>query len=344
MKHYIISLSLLCWSVGHAVAQQAEVRAASPVTMPIFVDSNSPAYWKDGYLILFNSAGFPFFTTSGDQFGMIEGETGAITVDSQAHYPMWVEALWQAADGSLYAWYHHEPGGVCPNSGLTAPEIGALVSRDGGVTFTDLGIVLSAADPVDCSAKNGFFAGGHGDFSVILDRESQYFYFVFGNYGGDVSGQGVAVARMNFADRDNPAGAVWKYFQSGWDEPGLQGRVSPIFPATTAWQLSNADSFWGPSIHWNTHLESFVVLLNRACCAPDWPQEGIYVSFNADLSNPGGWTKPDRILDAKAIGFSPGYYPQVLGINEEETDTIAGEVARLYVKGFSKWEIIFSKP
>jgi hypothetical protein len=48
-----------------------------------------------------------------------------------------------------------------------------------------------------------------------------------------------------------------------------------------------------------------------------------------------------KSLDAKAIGFAPGYYPQVVGTEEGETDSLAGEKARLYVKGVSKWEIVF---
>ena len=46
-------------------------------------------------------------------------------------------------------------------------------------------------------------------------------------------------------------------------------------------------------------------------------------------------------MDAKAIGFAPGYYPQVVGIDEGGTDTLAGGTARLFIKGISKWEIVF---
>ena len=74
-----------------------------------------------------------------------------------------------------------------------------------------------------------------------------------------------------------------------------------------------------------------------------WPQEGIYAVFNPDLSNPETWTQPQRILAGKDIGFSPGFYPQVLGLETGETDTLAGEAARLYIKGFSRWKIVFSK-
>ena len=46
-------------------------------------------------------------------------------------------------------------------------------------------------------------------------------------------------------------------------------------------------------------------------------------------------------MDAKAIGFAPGYYPQVVGIDEGGTDTVAGGTARLFIKGISRWEIVF---
>lgn len=261
-----------------------------------------------------------------------------VVVDRFDHFPMWIEAAWQDDDGTLYAWYHHEPGGVCSGVELTAPRIGAVVSYDEGRTFFDLGLILTSGDPVDCTAKNGFFAGGHGDFSVILDRDGSYFYFFFSNYGGDAAGQGIAMARLSFEDRGNPAGAVWKYFSGGWDEPGLGGQVTPVFPVAVPWQQPDTNSFWGPSIHWNTFLESYVVLLNHACCRPKWPQAGIYVSFNPDLSNPALWSIPQKILDRP-----PAYYPEVLGTGPDETDTVVGQVGRFYVQGRSTWQIIFSQ-
>jgi hypothetical protein len=304
--------------------------------MPGRVDSNSPAFWRDGRFHLLTSAGAPLISQGDDQFSLESSER--VVVDPPGHLPMWIEAAWADSDGTVFAWYHHEPGGVCPGSALTAPQIGALVSYDGGRTFLDLGLVLTSGDPVDCTAKNGFFAGGHGDFSVILDREQGYFYFLFTNYGGEAAGQGIAVARLAFEDRRNPVGAVRKHFQSAWDEPGLGGRVTPIFPVAASWQRADTNSLWGPSLHWNTYLESYVVLLNHACCRPMWPQAGVYVSFNPDLSDPAGWSTPQRILDQPHA-----YYPQVVGIDAGETDTLAGRVVRLYLQGCSAWELLFNK-
>ncbi len=311
------------------------------VKMPLLVDSNSPAYWRDGQFHLLNSSGTAHLSIGKDQLQLNQSLSQEVVVNRRDHFPMWIEAVWQDRDGTLYAWYHHEPSGLCPGSSLTAPEIGALVSYDGGKSFFDLGIILSSGDAMDCSAKNGFFGGGHGDFSVIVDREQRFFYFLFDNYGGPLAGQGVAIARLAFEHRSNPRGVVWKYFQGDWYQPGLGGQVTPAFPATIAWQRRNARSLWGPSAHWNTYLRSYVVLMNHACCRPMWPQEGIYVSFNADLSKPADWTRPERILRGRDIGSAPGFYPQVLGLDPGGTDTEAGQIARLYIKGVSNWEIVF---
>jgi hypothetical protein len=257
-------------------------------------------------------------------------------VDRQDHFPMWIESVWQ--DGpALYGWYHHERIGVCPNSNLTVPEIGALVSYDDGNSFQDLGIVLSAGDHPDCTALNGYFAGGHGDFSVIRDRESEYLYFLFGAYGGETPGQGIGIARMLAANARTPVGAVWKYYQGAWSQPGIGGQATPIFPATVSWRDADTDSFWGPSVHWNTYLRQYVVMMNRACCWPDWPQEGVYITTNADLNNPEGWTPPKKILE------HGDWYPWVMGTGRGETSSEAGQRIRLFVRQTSEWEILFRK-
>ncbi len=330
-----VGLCLLSFSVA-LLGQSARLRSAPQSWMPAQVDSNSPVFWRDGLYHVFNSAGAPVLSWGNHQLAPLSSVP--VLVDRDEHFPMWIEAAWQDDDGTIYAWYHHEQSGVCPGDELVLPHIGALISYDGGRTFQDLGLVLTGGDPPDCSAKNGFFAGGHGDFSVILDRERKYFYFLFGNYGGNADSQGIGIARMAFEDRRNPVGAVWKFFNGSWDEPGLGGRLTPIFPVAKAWQRADANAFWGPSVHWNTHLETYVVLLNHACCEPGWPAAGIYVSFNPDISDPWGWTTPKKIMNDPG-----GYYPQVVGLLPGETDTLAGRVARFYLHGFSGWEIVFDQ-
>ena len=334
-------LTLLAITGECCIAQRVIFRPAPSLRLPPVIDGNSAAFWAGDEMALFHSTGVPSISRGPDQFQLSAGEP--VSFDS-THHPVWFEAAWRDEDGTLLLWYHHEPASVCGGNSLTAPKIGAAVSYDNGVTVRDLGIVLEAGYPLVCSAKNGFFAGGHGDFSVILDRESKFFYFFFTNYSGPVSEQGIATARMAFEDRYQPAGAVQKYYQGDWSQPGIGGRVSPVFPAWRAWENADTNSFWGPSIHWNTFLEQYVIFLNHACCEPNWPQEGIYVTFNADLRKPESWITPLRVLSKKQIPSGAGYYPQVLGLNVGESDTIAGEVARFYVHGHSIWEAVFVKP
>jgi hypothetical protein len=333
-KHFSILRTLilvLSFYGAASFAQRAELRPARPIRLPGVSDSNSPAHWRDGKIHIFQSMSLPLLTVGTRQTDSLKAR--AITLNSK-HLPLWIEATWVDQDGTLYAWYHHEQWLCSP---LAVPKIGALVSYDGGYSFTDLGIILETGYSSDCRAGNGFFAGGHGDFTVLLDRWNQYFYFYFTNYSGPLSSQGVAVARMAYADRRQPAGRVWKFHQDSWAEPGLRGRVTAVLRASVSWTRAEADSFWGPALHWNTHLNQYVMLLNRACCAPRWPQEGIYISYNADLGNPYAWTPPTKLLDG-----SPGrWYPQVIGAEPGDTDKIAGERARFYLGGESFWEIVF---
>lgn len=335
----LCALTLLAFLTGTLAAQEARVRAATKVSMPTQVDSNSPAFWRNGRLNWFGSHGRPLLSQGPDQFG--PWETREVSVVTANQWPHWLESVWTGEDSAVWGWYHCEPVGLFEGSTLTAPKIGAVVSFDGGNTLQDLGIILESGDPLNPDAQNGYFAGGHGDFSVILNRERTHFYFFFDNYGGAVDGQGVVMARMAYEDRFNPAGKVWKYQNGRWHEPGVTGRATPIFPVRRGWETRDPDAFWGPSVHWNTHLNCYVMLLNHAAGEPGWSQEGVYISYSTDLSRPGSWSEPVRILDKSQFPGWYFFYPQVMGLEPGGTDTLAGQTARLYVGGISKWEIDF---
>ena len=338
----ILLIIAVALSAGRLAAQEARVRSAPKVSMPTPVDSNSPAFWRDGRLFWFGSHGRPLLSEGANQFG--PWETREVRLETANAFPHWMESVWPEENGVLWGWYHSEPIDLVPNSTLTAPKIGAVVSFDGGNTLRDLGMVLESGDPLDPLAQNGYFAGGHGDFSVLLDRERTYFYFFFDNYGGPASRQGVCLARMAYADRFNPDGKVWKYFNGSWQEAGRGGRVTPVFPVRKSWQSRDPDAFWGPAVHWNTHLNCYVMLLNRAQGEPGWSQEGVYVSFCYDLSRPESWSAPQKILDKSQFSGWYFFYPQVMGLGAGDTDRRAGQTARLYVGGISKWEIDFIAP
>lgn len=308
-----------------------EIRSIDPVHLPIVIDSNTQVSREDGNVLLYSSAGEPFLNTFDSQFRLIKSEPVPIR-NRVASYPLWIESTLRHESGAVYGWYHQERMHVCPNSTLTVPEIGALVSHDNGRSFEDLGVVLTSGAPVNCSARNGYFASGHGDFSVIADRNRQFVYFLFGSYGGDRIEQGVAIARMPYASLAAPTGEVRKYHQGEWNESGIGGKLTPVLTASVSWAEAAADSFWGPSIHWNSHLNQFVMLLNRACCAPQWPQEGIYLSASPDLANPQSWSAPQQILP-----FGD-WYPWLVNMDENAGDEF-GKRLRFFSRDKSEFEL-----
>ena len=96
------------------------------------------------------------------------------------------------------------------------------------------------------------------------------------------------------------------------------------------------DAFWGPSIHWNTYLERYVMLVNRAK-DESFGEEGSYISYNAELSDPMGWSPPERIMKGG------GWYPQVVGLDANGGDATAGRVARLFSTGRSDYLLYFDR-
>jgi hypothetical protein len=195
-----------------------------------------------------------------------------------------------------------------------------------------------------------YFVGGVGDFSVRLDSASRDLYFFYSQYIRFDRLQGVGVARLAWADRDNPVGKIMVWNSRTWlparaltlatgDLRYVYPAAVPIFPATEPWHDddSEVDAFWGPSVHWNTYLEQYVMLLNHARDAA-WSQEGIYVSFAPRLDDPSLWSKPVRILNG---GY---WYPQVMGLEEGSgTDKVAGRWARFFTGGMSEHLIQFIK-
>jgi hypothetical protein len=323
---------------------------------PPFVDSNSPAYWVGSNFVLLHSAGAPVisvgssvedFRSTGRPFFSSATSVDPQLIDTDITVQrrrrirggFWIESVYPTADGSIYGFYHFEPTApICPGRELTDPFIGAAVSTDQGRSWRDLGLVLAApTDSIDCATPNEYFAGGVGDFTV-LERKG-YLYFMFSSYPAPIDQQGVGVARLAVENLASPVGHVAKWYEGGFTEPGLGGRITPAFPVEQSWHSAQPEALWGPSVHWNTYLKRYVALLNFAQ-DPEWGQRGIYVSFNRNIADPEGWSKPRRILDGGE------FYPQVIGTDlpGEGTDRLAGKKARLFLHGYSEHVIRFRRP
>jgi hypothetical protein len=344
-------------------------------------DSNNPLHWDGDTLYLFNSYGHPWRTSGPD----VEHLGGRISVDLGVYnnrMSLWIESTWKDDDGTLYGAYHYEPDTVCfSNQHLsTAPRIGWIRSQDNGATWEDLGFIIYA-DPcaINCQSSSPWDSGGTGDFVFLLDRQKEYFYFYGTSYDPRFEEQGIFVARMRYADRNNPSGKVMKWYNGGWTEPGLGGHVTPVFPAQRDYHKPDGCMFWGPAIHFNTYLGMYVMVLNHAIDTK-LTEDGIYMSFSRDAGDPHAWSEPRMILDRAGIlqatrlgrvmdgmlviprgvyygelrpskdgmviadTLSSGWYPQVIGTAKGETDKLCGRTGRLFMTGMSRLEITFLKP
>jgi hypothetical protein len=349
-----LSPALLAQNAASNVPTAALV-AAPPISFPSDSDSNSPAVWNlvsgRQQLFVMTSVAGQATRHSGISAGRLTTR-GDVTFLNPPGHGVWFEAVIADADGTWYGFYHNEwPDYVCEGDTRTIPRIGAARSEDFGATWEDLGVVLEAPPGShDCGSANVYFVGGVGDFSVALDRDQQYLYIFFSQYASRRFVQGVSVARLTWADRDAPAGkaSVWfrnqtwlptREFIAGDELRLAYPAGTPIYRVKDGWHDGETvDAFWGPSVHWNTYLQQYVMLLNRANDSA-WTQEGIYVAFSPTLENPDSWSAPQRLM--------PGgrWYPQVVGTEfGSGTDKHAGQRARFFAGGQSDFFIQFTKP
>jgi hypothetical protein len=370
----IVALVLLCWpnvipgssrigaSAAAPVLPRTSLAPASAITLPGIVDSNSPLMWSldDGEHRLFvmtSSDGIPR-VAGGPSIDRL-GAAAEVTLQPHPGHGVWMEAIVFDDVETWYGFYHNEwPASRCGRDDRMVSRIGAAKSVDNGRTWQDLGpVIQSPQSATSCQSNNRYIIGGVGDLSVMLDDDKQYLYFFYSQYQQQREAQGVAVARMVWADRDRPGGRLALWRDGIWDPeagrrelqqtiPGSMRRrlewtypaATPLVPPTYAWHDADdrVDAFWGPSVHWNTALQQYVMLLNRSK-DESYSQEGIYVSYSPRLDDPSLWTAPTKVLNGGK------WYPQVVGTEPGGTDKRAGSSARFFMSGRSDWVITFSQ-
>ena len=326
----------------------AELQPATRLAFPVETDSNSPVFWRmrNGVTTVnvLNSTGAPTLSSGQDLDAL--AVVRAARMEAAPAGGWWMEAVVPDYRQVLYGYYHNEQPDVCPGNSRSAPRIGAAKSYDGGRSWIDLGFIIEApAGSAQCQTSNHYFVGGVGDCSTLLDADRQWLYIFFSAYPRDIEGQGVAVARLRWSDRDSPAGRVaiwsdgiWRYPVEREDGQRAYDAAKPIFPTTRSFHARSVDGFWGPSVHWNTFLKQYVMLLNRARDG-EFAQEGIYLSTARSLDDPTAWSAPLRILSGGR------WYPQVIGTDTGSgSDRLAGQRARLFIGGVSEYELVFKMP
>jgi len=335
---------------------EAKLVSAGPLRLSGPVDSNSPALWD-----LTGGVSRLFVSTSYDgrpniAAGRSLAQLGSARSAALEPWPgggVWMEAIVADTGGTWYGYYHNEmpASTVCPGSNKVIPRIGAARSRDRGRSWEQLGIILEApADAFKCDTTNVFFVNGVGDFSVQLDPGSRDLYFFFSQYERPTSEQGIAIGRLAWADRDDPVGKLMLWRTRIWvpaaravagdDADALAYTTgTSLFHVSDGWhdEGTTTNEFWGPSVHWNSYLQMYAMLLNRAKDT-NYNQEGIYISFSPRLDDPRLWSAPNKIFNGG------GWYPQVIGLEDGTgTDKVAGEWARFFIAGASQYLIHFTK-
>lgn len=349
-------LAGLCLAGASAqVPRQPSARfvSAPRLDLPGEIDSSNPAVWSliDGIERLFvisSWGGIPIRSSGVSVESLQRGDPVAF-VNHPGH-GVWMEAIIPDQTGTWYGYYHHErPADLCGRPDRQLPRVGALRSADAGRTWEDLGVIIDAPPGSDaCDSANRFVLGGVGDVTAALDRSGNDLYLYFSQYSRDGASQGVAVARLAWADRDRPSGKVTIWNRGAWLAPTESSATdtgwaypagSPLVAATRPFhdRSTTNDVFWGASIHWNTYLEQYVMLLNRAK-DDQFGQEGIYVSFASTVADPDAWSPPARILNGGT------WYPQVIGMETGTgSDRSAGRRARFFMMGRSERLIEFER-
>src|SRR5438045_4074390 len=91
---------LVFLAAGSTMAQTVTLKDARSLTLPSAVDSNSPAFWQNDVLSLYNSTGLgPVRSTGTSQFHLEQSQ--AVRLGPSTHRPYWIEATWTDADGTI---------------------------------------------------------------------------------------------------------------------------------------------------------------------------------------------------------------------------------------------------
>jgi hypothetical protein len=255
----------------------------------------------------------------------------------------WIESAYRVPrTGVLYGLYHLEEGPYvhCPapydRPYLAVPHIGLGRSTDNGRTWENLGIIVSDGSfAISCDLPVRFFSGGVGDPSMAVGPDSTYAYIAFTDYTGDTPNtQGIQLARIALADLDQPlapdgTSKAMRWHRGAWAGPGLQGtpgprvgqtwkttplgQATPLLAPERSWLRADGGGYWGPSLSWNTHVGTFMLLLNKVSGARAFDADGNYLTFVPSMQSPAAVPATPIRLDALPNGPKPAWYVQALG-------------------------------
>jgi hypothetical protein len=279
--------------------------------------------------------------------------------------------------GKGYIDYKWPEGLTGKTTAAAVCRIGIMKSINGGHSWENKGIILEdnqermILKPHNNSVT---FAGGVGDPSAVASGE--YLYIFYGEYGypdkydsvkydsqKEHAGQCVSMARIRLSDLDQPAGKAKRWDGNNYtiDYDGIGKPIQSLQIPNTEGGGPTSDSkskyYWGPSVSWNSYLNSWVMLMAKSE-GPSWKGSSIYISFNnneiLDDHSSQQWSKPQLILTKPGSTlWYPALQPigDVNAVAKKLTTFNLGEKARLFYKDqtkdtavyISEYEIQFKK-
>ncbi len=261
--------------------------------------------------------------------------------------------------GKGYLEINWPQGLLGPDTKTAVCRIGIMKSVDGGMSWENKGIVLEDLMPrlILKPHNTGInFAGGVGDPSAVANGDHLYIFFGEYGYPGEYnatsynpdyewSGQCISMARIPLTEIDDPVGKTKRWGGKAFnvDSDGIGAPIKtlqiPLEEGGGPTSSPTAKYFWGPSVSWNTYLNSWVMLMAKAEGA-SWKGSSIYISFNqnkdlGESDNSQQWSKPELLLD------KPGHtiwYPSLQPFSSDNakenkyTSVMLGKKARLFYK------------
>jgi hypothetical protein len=215
----------------------------------------------------------------------------------------WIPNIYQTRTGALLAFAHVEEADPA-TTGWWA--LGLAYSTDGGATFTKLGFIVT--QHVHDTGPNVNIGG------VPYVIKDGFFYLYF-----DEGAEHVARAPMTevLAAAEQGAVSQWhKYFNGNWNEPGIDGRASPILsPRPGLSYLTHGDAAY------STYLGRYLL-----CAYNQSLGRGIYLAASDDgvHFDPPGWIQTNR-NDKDSLS------PYETIVNVDGTDNgVVGQVFYVY--------------
>lgn len=246
-----------------------------------------------------------------------------------------------------------------PETATAVCRIGIMKSTDGGRSWDNKGIFIEDLQPrlilkPDNTSIN--FAGGVGDPSAVASGNYLYLFFSEYGYAGNYDhahydpwtqfrGQCISVARIKLSDLDDPVGKARR-----WDGKGFNAEYNGVGKPISSLQIPIGEGggpassptgkyYWGPSVSWNTSLNSWIMLMAKAE-RPSWKGNSIFISFNKnrDLGlsdNSQAWSKPEMLVKKlDHILWYPSLQPgdSKADVESKFTSLKLGKLARIYYK------------